>query len=101
MKINDRWLTRCFPLLAVAGTLLLPRPVAAQRPAAAALSPFAVQAPPVKPFTLGATVTSLGATDATQDSLPCWACVPRQKNAWYAVGESAVGLWAAWSFNAF
>ncbi len=94
MKINDRWLTRCLPLLAVVGTLLLPRPLAAQRPAAAALSPFAVQAPVAKPFALGVTVTS-------QDSLPCWACEPRPKNAWYAVGESAVGLWAAWSFNAF
>jgi len=94
MKINDRMLIRGLSVLAVVYALCLPGPIVAQGPAPVALSPFAVRKPDAK-------TPSLGIGPVTkQDTLTCWAC-NREKNIWYAIGESAVGLWVPWSFNAF
>ena len=95
MKINDRMFMRCLTVLAVIGALILPRPIVAQGPAPAALSPFATRKPVAKAPLLGIAPANV------QDTLTCWACKPREKNIWYAIGESSVGLWVPWSFNAF
>ena len=95
MKLTPRSHMRWLAALAVASAPLLPRVAVAQGPAPAALSPFAAQRPAAKPFAIAPLTTT------AKDTLTCWACEPREKNIWYALGESSVGLWAAWSFNAF
>ena len=94
MKINASMFMRCLPVLVVLCALVLPRPIGAQGPGPVALSPFSAQKPAAKTSPLGL------APAPKQDTLTCWAC-NREKNIWYAIGESAVGLFVPWSFNAF